>query len=173
MSKAGFDDLYRQHYHRVLGLCRRMLGGAHDAEDAAQEVFMRAYKGFGRYKSRDPFAPWINAIAGNYCIDVLRGRRRLSAVFGDADDNSVDELTDPADNGAGPLISAHEAEAITRAVEALPEQYRLPIVLAYYADASYAEIAETLGITPNHVGVLLVRGKRHLRQALANLTEES
>jgi RNA polymerase sigma factor (sigma-70 family) len=71
------------------------------------------------------------------------------------------------------LISAHEADAITAAVEALPEQYRLPIVLAYYADASYDEIANTLGITPNHVGVLLLRGKRRLRQDLARLTEEN
>ena len=57
--------------------------------------------------------------------------------------------------------------AITRAVEALPDQYRLPIVLAYYAEASYQEIADTLGITVNHVGVLLLRGKKHLRDSLA------
>ncbi|MFV2091241.1 MAG: RNA polymerase sigma factor, partial [Pseudomonadales bacterium] len=73
-------------------------------------------------------------------------------------------------NGVGALVSAHEADAITRAVETLPEQYRLPIVLAYYADASYDEIADTLGITSNHVGVLLLRGKKRLRDDLAAAT---
>lgn len=133
---------------------------------------MRGYRAFGRYKSRDPFGPWIGTIATNYCIDVLRQRRRLSELFTDSP-NEVLEPTDPAENGVASLISAHEADAITAAVEALPEQYRLPIVLAYYADASYDEIANTLGITSNHVGVLLLRGKRRLRQDLARLTEEN
>ncbi len=169
MNKASFDALYREHYARVLGLCRRVLSGAADAEDAAQEVFMRAYRSFGRYKARDPFGPWINTIASNYCIDVLRRRKRLGDVFSDVQlDES--EAASPLENGVGALIGAYEAERITRAVEALPERYRLPIVLAYYADASYDEIAQTLGIMPNHVGVLLLRGKQRLRAALA--TEE-
>lgn len=171
MSKAGFDAHYREHYHRVRGLCRRMLGDAHEAEDAAQEVFMRGYQSFGRYRARDPFGPWIGAIASNYCVDVLRRRRRLGEVFS-AELAKDPEPPDPAENGVGALISAFQADAISRAVDALPEQYRLPIVLAYYADASYAEIAETLGITPNHVGVLLLRGKQRLRRELAASDEE-
>jgi RNA polymerase sigma-70 factor (ECF subfamily) len=171
MNGANFDALYREHYHRVFGLCRRMLGGAADAEDAVQEVFMRGYRAFDRYKSRDPFGPWINTIASNYCIDVLRQRRRLSEVFADTPTDAP-EPADPQQNGVGSLISAHEAGVITKAVEALPEQYRLPIVLAYYADASYDEIANTLGITTNHVGVLLLRGKKRLRQNLATTSEE-
>lgn len=169
MNKAVFDALYREHYHRVVGLCRRMLGTTLDAEDAAQEVFMRAYRAFGSYKARDPFGPWIGAIARNYCIDVLRQRKRLGDVFADtaADEAALADPADPLENGVGALISAYEAEAINRAVEALPEKYRLPVVLAYYADASYQEIAETLGTTANHVGVLLLRGKERLRQALA------
>lgn len=167
MNKADFDALYREHYHRVLGLCRRMLGNRSDAEDAAQEVFMRGYGVLERYRTRDPFGPWIGAIATNYCIDVLRRRRRRAEVFSE---NPADppELADPVENGVGSLISTHEAHAITQAVEALPERYRLPIVLAYYADASYDEIANALGITANHVGVLLLRGKQRLRRDLAD-----
>lgn len=66
MSRAEFDPLYREHYHRILGLCRRMLGSVHDAEDAAQEVFMRGYRSFRRYRPQEPFGPWIGAIATNY-----------------------------------------------------------------------------------------------------------
>ena len=64
MKKAAFDALYREHYGRVHGLCRRLLGQAADAEDATQEVFVRAYRSFGRYRPEDPFGPWIGAIAG-------------------------------------------------------------------------------------------------------------
>lgn len=172
MNRANFDALYREHYPRVLGLCRRMLGNAHDAEDAAQEVFMRGYRALWRYRTRDRFGPWIGAIATNHCIDVLRRRRRLGDVFSDVPGEAA-ELEDPAASGVAPLISAHDADAVMRAVEALPEQYRLPIVLAYYADASYDDIASALGITPNHVGVLLLRGKQRLRRSLAGFAEES
>jgi len=170
MNRAAFDALYREHYHAVRSLCRRMLGSSHDGEDAAQEAFMRAYRAFGRYRSRDPFGPWVGSIATNYCIDVLRGRRRISELF---DETEVAEPLDPAPNGAAALISAHEADEITRAVEALPAKYRLPIVLAYYADATHDEIANTLGITRNHVGVLLLRGREQLRRQLAQPEKET
>lgn len=170
MSRAAFETYYREHYHAIHGFCRRMLGASHDAEDAAQEVFMRAYRAFGRYRTRDPFGPWIRAIASNYCLDVLRSRQRFAQTFTESD---APEPADPASNGAETLISAHEADAIARAVDALPDRYRLPIVLAYYADASYDEIADTLGITRNHAGVLLLRGKEQLRRRLNKLHEES
>ena len=164
MNKAAFDAFYREHYRRVYGLCRRMLGGAAEAEDATQEVFMRGYRSFGRYRSQDPFGPWINTIASNYCIDVLRGNRRVRDLF--SADFEPEEAESTEDNGTAPLIRQQDAEAVSQAVEALPEQYRLPIVLAYYSDASYDEIAETLGVTRNHVGVLLLRGRKRLREQL-------
>lgn len=170
MRRAAFETHYREHYHTVRSFCRRMLGTSHDAEDAAQEVFMRAYRAFGRYRAGDPFGPWIRAIAANYCVDVLRGRRRFSEVF---DETDTSEPVDPTENGAATLISAYEAESIVRAVESLPDKYRLPIVLAYYGDATYDEIAGTLGITRNHAGVLLLRGKEQLRRRLNQLHEES
>ena len=168
MNKAAFDALYRDHYQRVYGLCRRMLGQAADAEDATQEVFMRGYRSIGRYRPRDPFGPWIGAIASNYCVDVIRGRKRAAEIF----EAEPADAPDPKDNGIGPLIHAEDADAVNRAVEALPDQYRLPIVLAYYSDASYDEIAETLGITRNHVGVLLLRGKKMLRGQLYSPSSE-
>ena len=170
MDKAAFDALYREHYRRVHGLCRRMLGRAADAEDATQEVFMRGYRSIGRYRSQDPFGPWINTIASNYCIDVLRGNRRFRDLFNE--EAEPDEAESPLENGAAPLIRSEDADAVNRAVESLPEQYRLPIVLAYYSDASYDEIADVLGITRNHVGVLLLRGRKKLRAQLADPAAE-
>ena len=172
MSKDGFDALYREHYARILGLCRRLLGAVADAEDAAQEVFMRGYRTFDNYRSSEPFGPWIGTIATNHCIDVLRRHRRLAGIFA-ADAIDPPEAPDTTENGVGALISAHEAAVITRALEALPEKYRLPIVLAYYNDAGYEEIASALDITTNHVGVLLLRGKQRLRRDLIRLDEEN
>ena len=175
MNRASFDALYREHYPRVLGLCRRMLGGAlggvSDAEDAAQEVFMRGYRAIGRYRPGQPFGAWIGAIATNYCIDLLRRRQRWGRLFSD-EPSAPEEFPDPAEHGVASLIAAHDATAISRAVDALPEKFRVPLVLAYYADATYEEIATTLGITRNHVGVLLLRAKQRLRGALTEYTEE-
>ncbi len=167
MEKAAFDALYRAHYRRVLGICRRLLGEAGGAEDAAQEVFMRALKTIARYDESAPFGPWIGAIARNHCIDQLRKRRRLASILEDAE--AVPEaLEDPAEAIVDSLISEHDAESIAAAVDALPESYRLPIVLAYYGEASYDDIAASLDVTPNHVGVLLLRGRRRLRELLAS-----
>ncbi|MEM8769319.1 MAG: sigma-70 family RNA polymerase sigma factor [Pseudomonadota bacterium] len=165
MDKAAFDALYRAHYRRVFGICRRLLGEAGSPEDAAQEVFMRGFKTIGRYDESAPFGPWIGAIARNHCIDQLRKRQRLKTIFADAE-APAEALEDPADNAIETLISDHDAGRITAAVDALPESYRLPIVLAYYGDASYEEIAANLNITPNHVGVLLLRGRQRLRKLL-------
>lgn len=128
---------------------------------------MRGLRAFSRYRSADPFAPWINSIGSNYCIDVLRKRRRQNMLFSS---EPVDEelFEDPAQTGVASLISAFEADRVARAVEALPEKFRVPLVLTYYLEASYDDIANTLGITPNHVGVLLVRAKQKLRAELAS-----
>ncbi|MEQ8858764.1 MAG: sigma-70 family RNA polymerase sigma factor [Pseudomonadales bacterium] len=166
MVQPSFDALYREHYPRVLGICRRLLGAAGDAEDAAQDTFVRGYRAFARYRPEDPFGPWIGAIASNHCIDLLRRRQRLNELFSDADD-AADSLPDPTGNGVGPLIEASDAAAVSAAVDRLPDRYRLPILLAYYADASYDDIAANLGITRNHVGVLLLRGRERLRHELA------
>ena len=165
MDRAAVDDLYRANYRRVLGICRRLLGEAGGAEDAAQEVFMRGLRSLARYDETAPFGPWIGAIARNYCIDALRKRKRLNALFSDAEVAEAD-LEAPATGPVDTLISDSDAAVVTAAVDALPESYRLPIVLAYYGEASYEEIAESLDITPNHVGVLLLRGRQRLRKLL-------
>jgi len=114
MNRARFDALYREHYPRVLGLCRRMLGGSSDAEDAAQEVFMRGYRAIRRYRREQPFGPWIAAIATNYCIDLLRRRLRWGRMFSD-EPSASEELPDPAEHGAATLIEAHDANVVSRA----------------------------------------------------------
>jgi len=164
-SKSAFGILYAEYYRRVFGLCRRLLGSVELAEDAAQETFMRAYRNFHRFDPAEPFWQWIAAIASNHCIDLMRRRSRDSAPFGDeqAELELPDETQVPV---LAELVAGEDAEALNAAVANLPDKYRVPLVLAYYRDASYDEIAAQLGVTRTHVGVLLLRAKERLRVAI-------
>jgi RNA polymerase sigma-70 factor (ECF subfamily) len=163
---AAFEILYREYYVRVFGLCRRLLNSSELAEDAAQEAFMRAYKNFRKYDPEQPFWQWIAAIANNHCIDLLRQQNRADALFG----NEAEELEGLAATNTpvlNDLISTQEAESLNNAVAQLGAKYRVPLVLAYFNQLSYDEIADQLEISRNHVGVLLLRAKQRLRASLA------
>ncbi len=168
---AAFEILYREYYVRVFGLCRRLLNAPDLAEDATQEVFVRAFKAFGKYKSEQPFWQWIAAIANNHCIDVLRQRSRNAALFGD-ESAELDALADDAAPMLAELITDEDTDALNHAVAALPDKYRVPLVLAYFNQATYDEIATQLDVSRNHVGVLLLRAKQRLRALLAEAAGE-
>jgi RNA polymerase sigma-70 factor (ECF subfamily) len=165
-ADAGFAELYRSHYRRVYGLCRQLLGSADRAQDAAQEVFIRAHRGFAGYDPAQPFAGWILRIASNHCIDVVRRRKTEARLFGtEADERAEAEAAGP--NVLSALMSEERAAEVRAAVGKLPERYRLPLVLAYYGDSSHDEVAAALGITRTHVATLIFRAKQMLRAMLA------
>jgi RNA polymerase sigma-70 factor (ECF subfamily) len=165
-KEAAFADAYTAHFRQVRGLCRQLLGSTDRAEDAAQEAFVRAYRAFGGYDSSQPFGAWIMTIARNYCLDLLRRRSKERALFGNEAEEAA-AAESPESDGLGAVIGAERAAAVNAAVAKLPERYRVPLALAYFADADYDEIAKELGITRTHVGVLLCRAKQMLRQSLA------
>lgn len=169
--EESFEQLYAEHYRKVFGLCRQMLRRPDQAEDAAQEVFLRAYRAFDRYDRSQPFAGWIMTIASRHCIDIVRRRSKERELFGD-EAAEARELEAESDETLGVLLTDERAREVKAAVDALPEKYRVPLLLAYYGEASYDEIADSLGITRNHVGILLLRGKRALRAALADTARE-
>jgi len=167
-ANVAFKILYKDYYVRVFGLCRRLLNSAPLAEDATQETFMRAYRNFDRYDSSQPFWQWIAAIANNHCVDVLRRRSRGTKLFGE--EQAETELLESNDRPITRLIAdAEDSAALISAIDQLPDKYRVPIVLAYFNDRTYEQIAEDLSISRNHVGVLLLRAKQQLR---ANLADE-
>jgi RNA polymerase sigma-70 factor (ECF subfamily) len=126
---------------------------------------MRAYKGFGRYDPQQPFWQWIAAIANNHCIDVIRRRSRTEALFG-PEAGEIEALSAEEPPMLTRLISVEEAGTLNDAIGKLPDKYRIPVVLAYFNQSSYDEIAEQLEISRNHVGVLLLRAKQRLRADL-------
>ena len=165
-TEVAFAELYQAHYRRVRALCRQLLGSAERAEDAAQEAFARAYRNLASYDASQPFAGWIMRIARNHCLDVVRRRGTEHDIFG-SEDVETAAAEDRELDGLGELLTAERARAVQAAVAALPERYRLPLVLAYYGESSYDEIAAELGITRTHVGALLCRAKQTLRKTLA------
>ena len=163
---VAFEILYKEYYVRVFGLCRRLLNSAPLAEDATQETFMRAYRSFKSYNSEQPFWQWIASIANNHCVDLLRRRSRMRNLFGD-EEAELELLESPDKQILTVLIDSEDTSALNASIAQLPDKYRVPIVLAYFHDSSYDEIAADLSISRNHVGVLLLRAKQHLRSKLA------
>lgn len=163
---AAFEVLYKDYYVRVFGLCRRLLNSSELAEDATQEAFMRAYRSFRKYNTQQPFWQWIASIANNYCIDLLRKQNRTGALFGE-ESAELEKLTAEETTVLNALISLEEARSLNGAVANLSTKFRVPLVLAYYNQFSYEEIADQLNISRNHVGILLLRAKQRLRSDLS------
>jgi len=162
---TAFEILYKEYYVRVFGLCRRLLSSDQLAEDAAQETFMRAYKSIGKFDSEQPFWQWIATIANNHCVDLMRQKSRTDQLFGD-ETAELDGLASTDAAILSNLIVAEDIETLNAAIATLPDKYRVPMVLAYFNQASYEEIAEQLAISRNHVGVLLLRAKQQLRNEI-------
>ena len=162
---ADFDTLYRAQSRRVLQTCRYLLGSREEAEDAAQEVFLRARQRFEQYDRERPFSHWILAVASHHCLDRLRRRGRETRLFETVD---VERVAAPA-REPGPLtalLARERGRQVREAVAALPVKYRVPLVLAYFHELAYAEIGAILGIEPGHVAVLVFRGRKQLRRML-------
>jgi RNA polymerase sigma-70 factor, ECF subfamily len=165
----AFAELYRRYARRVFGLCRYLLGSAETAEDATSEVFLKLQRSIGTYDGSVPFPSWLLRVASNHCIDALRRKQRERRVLGEAEaDNASIEVAGPGPSPLSEIISAEQQAAIRQAITRLPENYRVPLVLRYYTDLGYDEIAKRLGLKRDHVAVLLFRAKRELRQVLAS-----
>ncbi|MFT7219815.1 MAG: RNA polymerase sigma-70 factor (ECF subfamily) [Candidatus Azotimanducaceae bacterium] len=169
-TNVAFEILYREYYVRVFGLCRRLLTSPPMAEDATQETFMRAYRSFEKYDTSQPFWQWIASIANNHCIDVLRRQKKTNNLFGEEKLETIEPW--PQEHPLlTEVITGQESHHLTEAINALPDKYRIPLVLAYFYDASYERIAAELSISTSHVGVLILRAKHRLREKLGDNSE--
>ena len=169
-SSVAFGQVYGEFSTRVFGLCRKMLGSHAAAEDATSEVFERAYEALDQYDRDRPFDRWILTIASRHCLNRLRRESLEKRLFHD------EPVEVPAVAAASsPLVALENREqrrGLLRAIDALPENYRVPLILKYYGDLSYDEIADHLGTTRNNVAVLLHRAKRELRVDIGALGKE-
>lgn len=166
-DKKAFGRLVDIHKRAVYGLCVRLLRHPEDARDAAQETFVRAYAALGTFDPTQPFAPWVLRIARNHCLDLgrRRGIRPLEvALDGDPEDGGARELADPAAPRADEALEQRElAGSLSRAVAALPRNYREVVELFHVEHLSYKEIAQAMDVPIGTVMTWLHRARARLR----------
>lgn len=158
-DKDAFAKLVEKYQRPVYSVCYRMLGTPTAAEDAAQETFIRAYQALDRYDSNRSFATWILSIASNYSIDQLRKKKVIVLSM----DNEKYGWMAPPDPGPSPEKAALDKEknALVQAILSdLPETDRAAVILQFWHDYSYDEIAETLGLSSSAVKSRLFRARR-------------
>jgi RNA polymerase sigma factor (sigma-70 family) len=159
-EQDAFSVLVERYKDAVHNLAYRMLGNTTEAEDITQEAFVRAYMQLATYKPTHKFSTWLLSIASHLAIDQLRRRRFLALPLED-----VPFLEWITDLGAGPEQSALEGEQqdeIQRYLQRLPAKYRAVIILRYWYDLSYEEIASALKLTPALVKARLHRARELL-----------
>ncbi len=164
-DKAAFGQLIEAYQGPVYNLAYRMLNNSGEAEEAAQEAFIRAYTRLGSYDPAHKFSTWLLSITSNYCIDQIRKRRAVLL--------SLDEPLPPhpalhSDNNKGPeaaFIAQEREELVQGLLSELPAEYRQAVVLRYWYDMSYEEIAELQKTTVSAVKSRLFRARRQLADA--------
>jgi len=172
-DRAAFGELVLAYQTPVYNLAYRILGNRAEAEDAAQEAFIRAYTHLRSYDPQRPFRTWLFSITSHYCIDRLR-RQRVDWLPLEDETGTGDEGDEAggyrAPTAADPHMVAvqREREAlIARLLAALPPVDRAAITLCYWYDCSYEEIGEALGLTVSAVKSRLYRARRTLAALLS------
>jgi RNA polymerase sigma-70 factor (ECF subfamily) len=171
---GAFEELVERYQHRLVAVMAHLVGNAEEAEDLAQEVFLRVYRARKKYRPRSKFSTWLFTIANNLALNALRARQRRPVVPLNTRDSGPlgprpQEQLAP-DPGTGPQQKVQKAELAQRiraALETLNERQRLAVMLNKFEDMNYAEIAEVMGLTTKAVKSLLSRARTNLRAALS------
>lgn len=171
-DRAAVEALLRRHHDRIRVLCHRLCRDRGDAEDATQEALIAIVRGLRLFDGRSTFTTWSYRVASNSCMDELRRRGRRPSLSDDPD--LVLELLDPSSRSTDPVEAVVQAELRSElqvALDSLPDDFRLPVVLRDLADLDYAEIAQVLDIAPGTVRSRISRGRTRLADLLQHQVE--
>lgn len=162
----AYDTLVSKYLRRVVAIAWSITRNATDAEDLAQEAFVRAYQNIGRFRAGEPFGPWIGRIVTNLALDVMKHRRKFRH----------EELadTEPAGRRDGADVAAMSTDIASRidtALDELPEMQRLVARLHLVEEMSHAEIATVMGLSDGTVRSHLSLARTKLKEKLADLYE--
>jgi len=163
-NPEAWGQLYRRYAAAIFRFCRRTLPAREDAEDATMDIFLKVRQKLGQYDPSRPFSAWLYKVAANHCWDILRRRRVRQNLETAEAENLPLEYPDPSQLER--LVEERTSQQVRQALGMLPARARLALVLRYYAEMSYDEIAETLGVRRAFVGVILLRARHQLREAL-------
>lgn len=167
----AFGEIVRAYERPVYNLCYRMLGDPADAEDAAQETFIRAYTRLYSYDPERKFSSWLLAISSHHCIDRLRKRRFTWLSW---DDLPPWRWLPSGESSPEETAIRHETEQqVQQLIEQLPPDYRAAVVLRYWYEFSYEEIAEATDTTVGAIKSRLFRARKMLAQPEAQCIEST
>ena len=160
-DQSAFQRLMELYQRPIYNLAYRMLHNTHDAEDASQEIFLRAYTKLATYDQSRKFSTWIFSVASNYCIDRLRRRRPIVPL-----DDLAFALPSTEDGPERSALRGELRDTMQRVLAKLPDHYRLIAVLRYWNDLSYSEIEQVTGLSESAVKTRLHRARKMIEDAL-------
>lgn len=164
-DEPAFRELAGRHLSAMVGLARRILGNAADAEDVAQEAMLRVWTHAPRWQPLALFRTWLTRVVVNLCIDRKRRAPWLEL-------EAAGEIADPAPHAGAKAEQNERERMVNAAIAELPARQRAAIVLTYSDGMSNAQVAEILDTSVSAVETLLVRGKQNLRRALGELIDK-
>jgi len=162
---AAFECLMLRYERQVVRLAMRFLGTTEDAQDAAQEVFFRAYKYLHRLDLQKPIEPWLMRTTVNVCRNIGRKRQQRLNTFSGSETAAEPATTEFCDPYSG-VVEEEERQMLWKALNSLPEKERIAVTLRDIEGMSSEEVCGVLEITEINQRVLLHRGRSRLRQAL-------
>ncbi len=163
-DRDAFAGIVQRHQQAVFNVAYRMLGNVHDAEDAAQETFIRAWQFFDKFDIDRPLAPWLKRITARVCINRLEAVKSASSL-----DDEAAPAPDPSPGPEAQTVNCDRDQRIRFELSRLPPRYRFVIELRHYQEMSYEEIAEELKRPLSDVKSDLFRARKLLAERLKDL----
>ena len=159
----AYGELVRRYQTSVFNVCYRLLGERQEAEDLAQDAFLRGYQRLSTYDADRPFGPWIRKVASNLTLNALQKRSSWGLPFDEERDDPIDvDQPDPAEAQE----RGEQTARLRRALADLPPHYRAVIELRHFHDLSYEEMARSLALPLSDVKTHLFRARRLLARRL-------
>ena len=165
---SAYEELVRRWSARVLAFCHTKVRSAHAAEDLAQETLLRGYRALPTLAEPDKFGCWLHGIALRACLDWLKRKENQQVGFAALGRNE-DALAEAAEGPLERLARQEQLRSLVGEVEALPDECREVIMLYYYQDVTYQEIADMLGVSSATVNARLTRARNLLRQRMSGV----
>src|SRR5262249_21062068 len=163
----AYEALVRQYAGRVTALCHARVRRADAADDLAQETFLRAYRGLTSLAEPDKFGPWLCGIARRACLDWLKSRARSQVHFSALRPDQDPEELLAAPSADGTRLDPDDQRQLLAEIDALPDDCRQVVLLYYYNDLTYRDLAHLLGVSPATINARLTRARALLRERLS------
>jgi RNA polymerase sigma-70 factor (ECF subfamily) len=170
-DRDSFDELVNRYEQKIYNLCCRFLNQNEDADDAAQEIFIKAYYSLDHFNRRARFSTWLYRIAVNHALNVQRSRRRKQwlrslSMISKIENDKIIQVHDQTEDPHSRLEKKEEIERVRQALDRLPEEQRIIVYLHRFQELSYKEIADILGLRLSTVESRLFHAKKRLTKLL-------